>query len=81
MDVDSAWGWRFDPNLQSDNDLVRCPECDKWYPLSEWIESSVGCQDCGEHAAMECPADRDHYFDHVWSPTFDVRLYHTTPKK
>lgn len=86
MDVDSAWAWawRFDPELQSDNDLVRCPECDEWYPLSEWTEGFTWCELCGEHAALVCPTDEPefgHRFDHVWSPIFDVRPDHTTPKK
>ena len=74
MDVDDArlW-WNFLPGLQSEEDLVKCPDedCGKESPLKEWTVGSVGCELCGDHDAMVCP-ECEEMFDHVWSPTFEV---------
>jgi hypothetical protein len=32
-----------------------CPECDQVSNVSDWRETTVGCEDCGEHDARECP--------------------------
>jgi len=42
-----------------------CPECGATTPANDWRETSVGCEDCGEHDARECPACEER-FDHVW---------------
>jgi hypothetical protein len=63
--------WTFTGAL-TDTSEVKCPECKEWSPLSEWREGTVGCEDCGDHATMECPRC-DEGFDHVWSPTFECR--------
>jgi hypothetical protein len=55
----------------TDASLIGCPECKEFSPLAAWNESAVYCEDCGEHAAMECPACGER-FDHVWGPTFPV---------
>lgn len=73
MDVDDSRAWEFDKPLQSDADMVECPECATLSPLSAWREGEVYCELCGDHAAMICPAC-DEFFDHVYGPTFKVEL-------
>lgn len=35
---------------------VECPECGTWSALALWTRTSVECETCGDHNAMECPA-------------------------
>ena len=67
--------WEFDPPLRSKSDLVTCPAddagCGEASPLAEWLESTVYCELCSEHAAIVCPRCEE-AFDHVWGPTFAV---------
>lgn len=62
--------WEFDGELNDDS-IVECPECKAASKLHDWEESSVGCEDCGDHAAMKCPLCNE-LFDHVGGPTFRV---------
>jgi predicted amidophosphoribosyltransferase len=48
-----------------DGDPLACPECHAAVPRIEWINTSVGCEDCGDHPAIECPECGED-FDHVW---------------
>lgn len=32
-----------------------CPECGATPPADEWRSTTVYCEDCGDHAAIECP--------------------------
>ncbi|ARO54044.1 hypothetical protein B2G69_07725 [Methylorubrum zatmanii] len=32
-----------------------CPECKAWSHISQWRETEVGCEDCGDHPALRCP--------------------------
>jgi hypothetical protein len=50
---------------------IACPECHAVNVLQTWQETDVGCEDCGSHAALECP-DCGERFDHVYGPTFHV---------
>jgi hypothetical protein len=43
----------------------KCPECNEWSPYDAWEETIVGCEDCGEHDARECPVCNE-VFDIVW---------------
>ena len=75
MEIEDIKGWwEISPkeNLQDGCEL-KCPECGEWSSHKEWKETSVYCEDCGEHMAMRCPhCDED--FDHVWSKTFECRV-------
>ncbi len=48
-------------------DPLPCPECKAHVPRAEWKDTEVGCEDCGSHAAIECP-ECGKTFDHVWGP-------------
>ena len=73
MTVKKACLWEFELGLQSDSDLIQCPECGEYNALKEWREGTVGCEDCGEHTAMVCPAC-ERAFDRVFSDPFKVTL-------
>ena len=32
-----------------------CHECKKWGKKDRWRETMVGCEDCGDHDAKQCP--------------------------
>lgn len=49
---------------------LKCPTCKKWAVHTEWKESTVQCDICGDHIAMRCPnCFKD--FDSVFSETFE----------
>ena len=33
-----------------------CPECETWSNPAAWEETETGCEDCGSHGALRCPA-------------------------
>lgn len=61
----------FAPPLESADDLVECPKCLSYSPLRDYEESSVECEDCGDHWAIRCP-QCDECTDHVSSETLRV---------
>ncbi len=63
--------WQFKP-LLDEGDEIECPACKEWTSHRDWIESEVGCEDCGAHTAMECPHCHERH-DHVFGPTFNTR--------
>ena len=63
MKIDELLTWEFD-QPPTEGCAIQCPECGKWTNHIYWIESEVGCEDCGSHAAMKCP-HCDEEFDHV----------------
>jgi DNA-directed RNA polymerase subunit RPC12/RpoP len=68
---DFLWFWKFNPEIEEGSE-IKCNECGAWSPHVEWAETEVYCEDCGEHAAIECPkCGMSH--DHVWSDTFETR--------
>ncbi len=72
---DLSDSWDFEPieNLKEGCEIL-CPECLTWSLHTEWRESSVGCELCGEHYAIKCP-ECDERFDHVWnSEPFECRI-------
>lgn len=71
MTADEAYAWQFSA-LLTDDSVILCPECQIWSRLANWTETEVGCEACGSHDAMRCP-ECGHAFDHVWSPTFEVK--------
>lgn len=71
MKVEHTGGWRFEPRLKSDNDLIKCPYCDKYSPLHLWTEGFAYCEDCGDHSSMICPNCEEHH-DNVYSKPFEV---------
>lgn len=71
-DIKGYWEIYTEENLQEGCEL-KCPECGEWSSHKEWKETSVYCEDCGEHAAMRC-SRCDEVFDHVWSKTFECRV-------
>lgn len=34
---------------------ILCPECGKASPNDTWKDTSVHCDECGAHDAIECP--------------------------
>ncbi len=44
---------------------IHCPECGHVTMISEWQETTIGCEDCGDHSAIECP-NCEERFDNVW---------------
>ena len=44
------------PPPELPTDILWCPECKVESPRSEWAETTVGCEDRGEHHALRCPA-------------------------
>ena len=71
MRIDELDFWLFaeDPHEGCE---IECPSCKTWNSHKNWREGEVYCEDCGEHSAIICP-NCEEYFDHVWSPTFEVR--------
>ena len=61
MERDRIDGWWSIPPLTH----WVCPRCEKESPVDDWEESSVGCEDCGEHDARVCPLCGE-ASDHVW---------------
>ena len=47
------------------SDMWKCPECNEWSSYVDWDETTVACDDCGEHDARRCPKC-DEVFDLVW---------------
>jgi hypothetical protein len=65
---EDAWEWfKFVPEPTKISDIF-CPECYEWTPAKLWRESETGCDTCGSHLAIVCPACW-YYFDHVWDAT------------
>lgn len=62
------FAWTFEPVLKEGSE-IQCPECKEFSHHDDWIQTSAGCELCGDHDAIECPKCGE-YFDHVFSPTF-----------
>lgn len=45
--------------------ILVCPACREVSQTIEWADCEVGCEDCGDHPAIECPKCGER-FDHVW---------------
>ena len=51
---------------------MQCPECKESSPGTEWRDTDVYCEDCGDHPAVACP-NCGECFDHVWNhPVYDA---------
>lgn len=63
----------FDDHLE-EGDEIQCPDCKEFSSHKDWIESDVGCEDCGTHIAIQCPKC-DRCFDTVFmrKPQFHIR--------
>lgn len=68
--VDAQFYFDFDYPVTEDS-VILCPDCNNLSALSEWVESTVGCDDCGEHVSIVCPECCEH-FDHVFAKCFKV---------
>jgi ribosomal protein S27E len=44
---------------------VKCPECGETSPATEWEDTYVYCELCGDHAGIRCPKCSE-AFEHVW---------------
>jgi len=64
--------WKFSPDL-TEGCEIKCHECAEWSCHTDWTETVVYCEDCGEHSAIECPKCGE-VFEHVWSSTFETRV-------
>ena len=72
MNAEDTGSWKFsmagEKVIAFDLSDVRCNECMEFSPISEWIEGSVGCDDCGDHSTMECPKcgyEEDHVYQFI----------------
>lgn len=73
MNDDRFWAWDLSEEITDEKaQEVECPECKEWSIAADWSETSVGCELCGEHAAIRCPKCYES-FDHVHGPVFIVR--------
>ena len=45
--------------------IVQCPECEHICKAKKWRNTTVPCEDCGEHSAVICP-NCDEVFDTVF---------------
>lgn len=48
-----------------------CPECEQVSPVAAWVETEVGCSDCGSHPAAFCP-DCMEKIDLVFHPDIEL---------
>ena len=71
MNIEDLWPWSFTKEPFEGCESL-CPECTTWQPHAQWNETSVYCEDCGDHIALQCPVC-DEAYDSVWGPEFDVR--------
>lgn len=62
--------WKFIGELSDDSNILCC-ECNNATPLSDWREGDVYCEDCGDHAALICPACEERH-DHVFCKPFQI---------
>lgn len=44
------------PPPELPTDPLWCPDCQVTSPRGEWVETTVPCEDCGDHDALRCPA-------------------------
>jgi uncharacterized protein (DUF983 family) len=51
---------------------IECPECKEYSLHTDWIETEVGCEDCGSHSAIQCPKC-DEPFDHCRYIIFNIK--------
>lgn len=62
MKIDETEGWGGVPAALN----WTCPECKVTTATAAWQETSLYCEDCGEHDGRECP-NCGHVFDYVWN--------------
>ncbi len=62
---------QFDDYLE-EGDEIQCPDCGEFSSHRDWKESTVPCEDCGTHIAIQCPKC-DKRFDTVWPQKFHIR--------
>lgn len=68
MEANETWCWKF-TQKPTDASEVRCPECDTFYPLTNWArgDSDAYCETCGNHSAMICPNPQcEHQVDQIF---------------
>ena len=71
MKIEELHWWEFDKEPEMGCE-IQCPECLTWHPHEEWHKGLVGCELCGDHDALVCPACGEH-FDHVKGPIFKIK--------
>lgn len=67
MKWSEAWNtnWYADDWGMDSREFTYCPECKVSSPSVDWYPGEVGCELCGDHAAVFCPHCAEG-FDHVW---------------
>ncbi|MEK5439371.1 MULTISPECIES: hypothetical protein [Paenibacillus] len=35
---------------------IKCPDCEEITEFDDWTDGETGCEDCGSHPALVCPA-------------------------
>jgi len=68
--INSYWHFTTAVTLES---RIECPSCKEFSSVSEWRNSEVECELCGEHDAIRCPKC-GYDIDHVWSPIITVAV-------
>jgi predicted RNA-binding Zn-ribbon protein involved in translation (DUF1610 family) len=49
----------------------KCPNCDFVGNDKEWIETEVGCEECGSHLAYRCP-ECEEVYDNVRDERIEI---------
>jgi ribosomal protein S27E len=49
---------------------VKCPSCLETSPATEWEDTDIYCEDCGDHAAVRCPKCEE-VFDTISTTSWD----------
>jgi uncharacterized protein (DUF983 family) len=62
--------FEFTNPINIDSEII-CPECKEKSLIMRWTDCEIYCDDCGEHAGLECPLCNER-FDHVWHDPFKV---------
>lgn len=52
----------FEGHLDLPGKSIQCPNCEVFYPASEWTAYDTDCETCGGHPILGCPT-MEHFFD------------------
>jgi hypothetical protein len=64
--------FEFNPELTETNNLICCSNCNNCIHYSKWEETSILCDDCGEHFAIKCP-ERNEKHDCVFESNLKTK--------
>lgn len=44
-------------NLQMEGYVIKCSDCNEWYPSLQWKTLPTDCETCGGHDILLCPGN------------------------